>query len=113
MKKFRQLGFSEYSDVSLYRAGAMERIHVDLYSDGKYNLFARIIEENARYIKQDGRLTIFNSDNDIIMDIDVTGVTNAMAKNYNNICQEILFSINDIRYRLFIYGGKELEVICA
>lgn len=113
MRKFKQLGFSEYSDVSLYRAGSMERIHVDLYSNGKYNLFARIIEENARYVKQDGRFMILNKDDDIIMDISVDNIVDAMAKSYDNMCQEILFSIDNVRYRLLIYGGKELDVICA
>lgn len=113
MKKLKKLGFSEHSDMSLYRTGVFYEVHVDVYSDSKYNLFSRIIEKNVKYIKQDNRLTILNQNNDIIIDISVDSITNVVAKSYSETFHEIVFSMNDIRYRMLICGGEDFEVICA
>lgn len=113
MKKFKRFGFSDHSDVSLYRTGTMEEVHVDIYSNGKYNLFARIIEKNARFLKSNGRWIVFDKDDNVIIDIVVDDIKNCMSKGQKGICYEVIFSINNINYRIVIYGSKTNKIMCA
>lgn len=113
MKKFKKLGFSEYHDPSSYRTGVFYEMHIDVYSDGKYNLYSRIIEKNVRYIKDNNRFTLFNSDGDVIVDIDLESIKDIMNKEYYDGCTDIVFTINGIRYKIFINGAQTEEYMCA
>lgn len=111
MHKFKQLSSSEYHDPSSYRTGVFYEVHIDVYSDGKYNLYSRIIEKNVRYIKDNNRFTLFNSDGDVIVDIDLSNIKDIMNKEYYDGCTDIVFTINDVRYKIFINGGQTQEYV--
>lgn len=113
MKKFKELGFSEYHDVSSYRTGIFYEMHIDVYSDNKYNLYRRIIERNVKYIKDNNRFTLFNSNGDVIVDIDLTNIKDIMNKEYHKGCTDIVFTINGVRYKIFISGAHTEEYVCA
>lgn len=110
INKLRQLGYCEYSEESSYRTGTIDELHVDIYSNGIYNLFGRIIEKNAKYLKKDGRFTIFSKNNDVLLDIDVDRIEDSMGKTYSDSCKEVLFSIGDVRYKMIMCGWNSYGV---
>ena len=112
MDRFKRLGFSEYSDDSSYRTGLLRELHIDIYFDKRYNLLGRIIDRNIRYIKKSGRLTMLNDCNDVIVDIDTGIVENAIRKDYDDSCKEILFSTcNGLKYKMLIRGSENHEYV--
>lgn len=113
MEKLSRHGFSKYSDTSLYRMGNIGKVHIDLYSNGVYNLYSRIVERDIKYLKEEGRLILFNENDEIIMDILVNNITNPMKKSYGDTCSEIIFSINYMKYRMFLYQHQTKEIMFA
>lgn len=113
MGKLLQFGFSKYSDMSLYRTGSIDKIHIDLYSNNTYNLYARITESNVTFLRDDGRFILFNDDDEVLIDIVIDKIEDSMCKIYGDSCREITFSINGVKYRLLIYGSKTSKMICA
>lgn len=113
MEKFKKLGFSEHCELSLYRTGVLYEVHIDAYSDSEYNLYSRIIENDVVYVKSDNRFVLFNKNNETLLDIDWTAMKDIMAKTYSDKCIDIIFSINGIRYKMFICGAETKERICA
>lgn len=113
MERLKRFGFSEFCDRSLYRTGVIDELHIDLYPSDKYGLFARVIERNAEFRKENGRFIIINEDNDTVLHIDVNDVSSPMIKRYGDNSAEIAFSLDGIRYRMFISGTKNHDIICA
>lgn len=83
------------------------------YSDSKYNLHSRIIEKNVRYVKANNRFTLFNSYGDVSIDIYLANIKDIMNKEYYEGCIDIVFTINGIRYKIFINGARIEEYMCA
>lgn len=113
MEKLSRYGFSKYSDTSLYRTGNIAKVHIDLYSNGVYNLYSRIVGQDIKYLKEEGRLILFNKNDEIIMDIIVNNITNPMMKSYGDTCSEIVFSINYMKYRMFLCQHQTKEIMFA
>lgn len=105
-----RLGYSTYIDSSIYRSGIIDELHIDIYSNGKYNLFGRIIETDVEFVKEKNRFTIFNKNKDVLMDIDIDDIGTVMKKTYGESCREILFAVGNMRHRMILCGSKSKNI---
>lgn len=101
-KKFSKLGFSQDNHTVSYCNGVIAKMHLDLYADNEYTLFGRVIADNVKYVKKDGRIILYNRYGDVILDAALQNISNGMMKSYSDTCREYIFTIKGIKYRMVI-----------
>ena len=99
--------------ITLYRTGIIDELHIDLCPNEKHGLFARMIERNAEFHKENNRFIVINEDNETILNIGVNDISSSMIKRYGDKCTEVAFILDGIRYRMFISGSKNYDFVCA
>lgn len=110
IEKLKQQGFIGYCDNSKYRRATLKKVHLDALSNGKYMLLARIIDDNIEYIRKDGRATFKNKDNTAIISLPVDNIKDSMVRKLSDDCEEHVFFVSDICYRLVVFGLKMYDV---
>lgn len=108
MDRLKEYGFitDEYlfgfSDI--FNDKNIKEIHIDIYSNEPYILFARAIEKNVASGLQDDRFVLRKKDGNrtVLTDIPLDNIENCMIKRYSDLHYQVVFMVQGICYKVLV-----------
>ena len=82
----------------------VKEIHIDIYTEKPYILFARIIEKKVTILNSDNRIIFYKKDRykTIILNLLFNEIENCFVKKYSDKQYAVLFTIHNISYKILI-----------
>lgn len=103
MQALEKYGFVRHIDNSIFRAGDLGTIYMDVYTNNdannEYKLLARVTEHEVKFTMEDDRLVLKNKDNTTFLNLVVSEMRNTYFKRLDD-CEEHYFTVGDLIYKI-------------
>lgn len=81
-----------------------KKLHIDTYLEDPYTLLLRTIESNVVISLEKDRIIIRKNDRNktTVTNISLESIDNCITKRYDNTRYEIIFTVHNICYKIFV-----------
>lgn len=105
----QKYGFTDRNVDNTPRSGTIKHITGSIFALNGYSLITKVDIEDLRFIQDDKRIIIYDSDNEIIMDAALNDICEWKVKKCGNDMEEHVFRIKrkGIYCKMLVSGYEE------
>lgn len=103
-------GFANYQDNSEYKTGIIGKMHVDIYSNDDYMLLGRIVANNVKFVRRNGRIVFTDESGITIMNLLLDKIREGKMKLHDNKCEEHVFVVDGICYKMVAHCCSTIKM---
>lgn len=106
MNRFIEYGF-DYDEYltkiyDILNNKNIKELHMDVYHEEPYMLFARVVDRNVSSVIEDGMMCMRKKDMCVFLNIVLNDIDMCMVKRYSDSHHQVIFSIYGVMYKMLI-----------